>query len=237
MGRGQDADDPLDYHDLYRDAVRAASNESILVEVGTFVGRSAIKMATMIAESEKSIAFFAIDTWCGSCGTDPVQDNHLDRYLGGGLESGKAWDMFVENVRQWNVSHLIHPLRMLSVIAAQQFADQSIDFVFIDASHTYAGVMCDIYAWYPKVRGGGIIAGHDYIRGWDGVIKAVDEFFGPRAIEIHPPQSWLFRKPADAAYQPQGYARRAVEPLVLSSGDTSNEQYPARKPVILPRGW
>jgi len=70
-----------------------------------------------------------------------------------------------------------------SVIAAQQVEDQSLDFVFIDADHSYEAVKADILAWRPKIRTGGIIAGHDYKgfrdrRGDYGVSRAVHEIFG-----------------------------------------------------------
>jgi hypothetical protein len=49
-----------------------------------------------------------------------------------------------------------------SVEAAKQFEDGYFDFVYIDASHTYEAVVADLEAWYPKIRKGGMIAGHDY---------------------------------------------------------------------------
>lgn len=54
-------------------------------------------------------------------------------------------------------------LRMLSVEAAQKIPDRSLDFVYIDARHDYCGVREDIQAYYPKLRPGGILAGHDYL--------------------------------------------------------------------------
>jgi len=65
-------------------------------------------------------------------------------------------------------------IKDFSVNAAPRIPDHSLDFVFIDALHTYDAVKADIRAWYPKVRPGGIVAGHDY--NWPGVRQAVDEF-------------------------------------------------------------
>ncbi len=57
--------------------------------------------------------------------------------------------------------------------------DQSLDFVFLDASHTYEDVKNDICLWLPKVRYGGVLAGDDYTDKFsDGVVKAVDEQLG-----------------------------------------------------------
>jgi hypothetical protein len=66
-----------------------------------------------------------------------------------------------------------------SVEAAKDVPDGSLDFVFIDALHEYEHVKEDIHTWYPKVRKGGILSGHDYYvskSGKVGVMKAVDEF-------------------------------------------------------------
>ena len=64
--------------------------------------------------------------------------------------------------------------RMRTVDAAALVEDGSLDFVFIDADHTYEGCKADIIAWTPKVREGGMISGHDY--NWPSVKRAVDEF-------------------------------------------------------------
>ena len=63
--------------------------------------------------------------------------------------------------------------------AATLFEDNSVDFVFIDADHQYESVKKDITAWYPKIKIGGIMSGHDYISKF-GVADAVNSFFGKR---------------------------------------------------------
>jgi hypothetical protein len=55
---------------------------------------------------------------------------------------------------------------------------QPVDFVFIDAEHTYEGVLQDINAWMPHVRSGGLITGHDYKHvNFPGLTKAVHKVF------------------------------------------------------------
>ena len=71
-----------------------------------------------------------------------------------------------------------HVLWMESVPAAQRFG-QELDFVFIDADHTYLAVKADIQAWAPKIKTGGLLCGHDYGTGRGtpaGVKRAVDEY-------------------------------------------------------------
>ena len=53
-------------------------------------------------------------------------------------------------------------VRKMSVEAAADFADGSLDFVFIDANHGLRWVVEDLCAWAPKVRPGGVVSGHDY---------------------------------------------------------------------------
>ena len=74
-------------------------------------------------------------------------------------------------------------LRMYSHEAALCFPDGFFDYVYIDADHTYAAVCQDIATWYPKVRSGGILAGHDFLHHTVpqtgvafGVVEAVTEF-------------------------------------------------------------
>lgn len=54
-------------------------------------------------------------------------------------------------------------LRMPSSEAARHVPDGSLDFVFIDAIHTFQHVTEDYNRWFPKLRIGGIIAGDDYV--------------------------------------------------------------------------
>jgi len=75
------------------------------------------------------------------------------------------------------------PLKMTSLDAAKLYEDASLDFVFIDASHEYEDVKNDINAWLPKVKMGGVIAGHDYP--WESVAKAVHEVLADEIIRTN----------------------------------------------------
>lgn len=54
---------------------------------------------------------------------------------------------------------------MWSVDAAATMPDSSLDFVYLDARHDFCGVLADIVAWWPKLKRGGIFAGHDFCDG------------------------------------------------------------------------
>jgi hypothetical protein len=96
--------------------------------------------------------------------------------------------------------------RMTSTDAAGRVLAASADFVYVDARHDFASVLEDLKHWVPKVRPGGIIAGHDYLdgrlpEGEFGVKSAVDGFFGARRMRVshtlldRPWRSWLVTIP------------------------------------------
>ena len=84
--------------------------------------------------------------------------------------------------------------RMLSVQAAAEIKDDSLDFVFIDGDHSYEGVKADIQAWYPKVKEKSWISGHDWGKLNKGnVEKAVREFFNDK-FELGCNSTWFVQK-------------------------------------------
>lgn len=96
--------------------------------------------------------------------------------------------------------------RMESANAASTFADDSLDYVYLDANHRFDAVSVDLRLWYPKLRTGGIMAGHDFLdgelpEGSFGVASAVREFVrsinvGLRVTSEPAWPSWYFQKPS-----------------------------------------
>jgi predicted O-methyltransferase YrrM len=87
--------------------------------------------------------------------------------------------------------------RSRSVEAASAFADDALDWVYIDGDHTYEAVKADLEAYYRTVKPGGYLAGDDYgLAGWwgDGVTRAVDEFAANAQLTIIGTQ-FLLQKP------------------------------------------
>jgi hypothetical protein len=176
--------------DIYARFVAAAEGPSVAVELGAWKGRSTCFMGVEIANSGKPIAFFTVDTWGGSAGETGYEDADL--------AGGKLFDVFRANIGP--VADVVKPIQADTVEAAARFADGSIDFLYIDASHTYRGVMRDLAAWFPKVRTGGTLAGDDWCNeqgGELGVRHAVIDFFGRHAKDVvvlpgsQPNPDWL----------------------------------------------
>jgi len=77
-------------------------------------------------------------------------------------------------------------IRGKSLDAVCDFADQSLDFVYIDAAHDFDNVVQDIIQWSAKVKHGGVIAGHDYYQHrYGGVVPAVDAY-----VRAHQIATW-----------------------------------------------
>lgn len=78
-------------------------------------------------------------------------------------------------------------LKMTSSAAAPTILDGSLDFVYIDGNHLLEHVLNDLRLWVPKVRPGGIVAGHDYLtkkpKSFIQVQRAVDQYATDHAID------------------------------------------------------
>ena len=85
----------------------------------------------------------------------------------------------------------IRVIRDWSLNAVKLFKDGFFDFCYIDADHTEEAVYADLCAWYPKVRAGGVLAGHDYLEHTlpcgvkFGVIPALARFTKELKLELH----------------------------------------------------
>jgi predicted O-methyltransferase YrrM len=165
---------------LYAAMVKQAINGMHFVEVGSWKGKSASFMAVEIINSGKSIKFDCVDTWLGDAGEGMAEDPYI--------KSGTLFEHFLDNMKP--VEGYFTPIRESSVKAAELYEDNSLDFVFIDAAHDYDNVFADVHAWWPKVKEGGIISGHDYYH--PPVRQAVNECL--HNVEDINGCCWLVRK-------------------------------------------
>lgn len=158
----------FDFEELYKE-ILDKHQTGHFVEVGSWLGKSASYMAEMIVKSGKKIQFDCVDLWSLD-GNDPWYADAIQFY-------GDIFTQFQNNLEK--TGYKVGIKRMESVEAAKLYEDESLDFVFIDANHQYYWVKNDIRAWLPKVKKGGIIAGHDFSDsdGHKGVVQAVKEAF------------------------------------------------------------
>ena len=120
----------------------------IAVEVGSWKGFS----TSVIARSIKSWngKVYAVDHWKGNEGVEHHGLAHTD----------DIFSIFRTNMKTQKLDN-IYPMVMDSVDASRIFLDGSVDFIFIDADHRYSGIKNDLQHWLPKIKKGGIVAGHD----------------------------------------------------------------------------
>jgi hypothetical protein len=166
-----------------RDEIPALLNARGLTGRAAEIGVKTGKYSDYLLRNWKGGQLVSVDPWLSA---DPTE--YRDR-------SNVSQEAFEEYYRQ--TRELLAPYdsrsdiwRLTSLEAAERVPDGSLDFVYIDARHDYESVLEDLEAWFPKVKPGGILAGHDYAdgnlpQGDFGVKSAVDEFFGVRGLPVH----------------------------------------------------
>ncbi len=142
---------------------------------GAEIGVETGKYSKVLLDNNPNVHLHLVDAWKAYKGyRDHVTQSKVDGLL------ATAQDRLKDD------THRITFHRAYSLEAAKQFKDGSLDFVYIDANHALPYVMDDICAWEPKVRKGGMVAGHDYCKRGPGkyqchVVQAVhaytDAFF------------------------------------------------------------
>ena len=138
----------------------------LAVEVGVAAGGH----SSMILKEWAGKHLYMVDVW------DAAHD----------YGTGK-WQEWLENCQKLATANpgRATVVRKPSADASREFADDSLDFVFIDADHSYRAVKSDIESWWPKMKPGGLLAGHDYIECPSyGVIRAVGEFVAANGLPL-----------------------------------------------------
>lgn len=158
------------------------------VEVGCKAGQTTGAILKMVPDAR----VIAIDPW------QPMPQQK-------GVEKGETyedWDFakieaeFIANVGENKAR--CDQWRMPSLMAASAYMASSKlaspDLIFIDAAHDYDSVMDDIRAWWPMVKEGGMLAGHDFNHKWPSVQRAVAESFDLLQVGVGPDSVWFVIK-------------------------------------------
>ncbi len=157
----------FDFETIYNKMVSKAVDGSVFVEIGLLKGKSFNYLATELVNRN-------ID----------VELHGIDKLL---------LTEFIETLPRYSDKKIKISLHQMdSIKASKCYEDKSIDFLFIDSDHTYEYTLQEIKAWLPKVKDGGYIGGHDYVKEYPGVIKAVNEIFvGLKELKIIG-SGWLY---------------------------------------------
>jgi len=138
-------------------------------EIGVANGTTTKKILQYCPE----VFLFAVDRWENVEKPDDLGDRLEDEnYVGMyNWDAEAGFRKFSNNIRPYKSR--VQVLKGDSVEMADQVKDGSLDFIFIDADHSYQGVIRDLAAWVPKLRVGGMLSGHDIHLA--GVHRAVSE--------------------------------------------------------------
>ena len=143
---------------------RHLGNVCFGVEIGVAYGSTTIALL----EEFPSLYLYAIDPYVPYDPKDTMS-----------MSTERMDEMYEFAKNRFEGKH-IKLVRKTSAEASKFITDDSLDFAFIDAVHRYEAVREDIGIWYPKIRPGGFLTGHDYCEYWPGIQKAVNE----RAAEL-----------------------------------------------------
>jgi len=144
---------------LIYDIIAGYGNGSV---TGVELGVRRASLTTYLLANFPNLSLIAVDLWAESPEieeTHPHEENYRKTLA--------ALEPFGDRAKI---------LRMLTTEAAGEVEDKSVDFVYIDATHTFEAVSAELRAWLPKIKADGWIMGHDYCADWAGVKLAVDEY-------------------------------------------------------------
>jgi len=162
-------------------------------EIGSWKG----DFAAVILASRRPQRLHLVDPWEYHA-DDERADADLER---GARQMDEVYESVLERFRSEIERGQVLVQRQRSLDAAASFADESLDWVYIDGDHAYEAVKGDLEAYYRVVKPGGFLAGDDYgvaggsqclsadgaplLIGWggDGIRRAVDEF-ADRCAEV-----------------------------------------------------
>jgi cephalosporin hydroxylase len=170
---------PVDTHGwgghgaFFRPLVRQLDPQ-LIIEVGTWKGRSAMTMADELKKLDGGGQILCVDTWLGATefiGAPPGDSRDVQPING----YPSVYYQFLANVVRANLSKQIVPFPQTSANAERYLRGKvKAELIYVDGSHEYSDVLDDLISYMNLLSPGGILCGDDYCEHWDGVVKAVD---------------------------------------------------------------
>ena len=142
-------------------------------KVGAEVGVAGARYSKAICELNPEVKLYLIDPW----------ERYKETPRGGKQEQhDRNWELAHERLQGFDVVFM----KGFSMDRVREFENDSLDFVYIDAHHSFDFVMQDIIEWTKRVKKGGIVSGHDYYSfRWAGVMEAVDVYVKVHELELN----------------------------------------------------
>jgi len=132
------------------DSARAVPPGGLVVEIGSFRGRSAIVMARALADGARLVA---IDPHAGGDRGPQEIAAEAER----GEEDNRR---FLANLSAAGVAERVEHVRLMSSDALGS-VDAQIDVLYVDGAHRFGPARDDLVRWGARVREGGTMLVHD----------------------------------------------------------------------------
>jgi hypothetical protein len=174
---------------------KSAESRLFGAEIGVFTGA----LSALLLD-RPDLNLIMVDSWKGD-GKDYIGDSG-DWHSRLSQAKQDEYRKCAERIAA-EAGHRARVLAMPSNEAVHFVPDASLDFVFIDADHSYEGCKRDVEMWARKVKPGGLLSGHDY-GNTDfedfGVTRAVDEYVAAHnhELELGDNFTWFVRLPSEA---------------------------------------
>jgi hypothetical protein len=126
-----------------------SSNAKTGVEIGVFKG----EFSKRILQGWNG-RMYLIDPW-RPLGEEYLDSSNHNHHL-------DAYSKTAESIKGFEDRAFM--LRGLSSQLVDLFQDESLDWVYIDGNHAYDYVKQDLKMWWPKLKPGGLMSGHDFLQ-------------------------------------------------------------------------
>ena len=159
--------------------LEALPKNGVIAEIGVFRGHHAVSMFNICQPTELVL----VDPWKNAVGQF--------KYKWANMNQMDLEILHTNVVNHFRNTPSVKVVRKGSLDAAVDYPDHYFDWVYIDANHEYEPVMKDLKAWFPKIKKGGYLCGHDYsdapriLAKGDGVFFALNDLCEEHGLEVN----------------------------------------------------
>ena len=183
-------------HELSELLASGVPEDSYILEIGSFIGNSAIEWARAGQKNGRNTTVVCIDSWLGDVGMWTQRGKWLGpRGING---EPRLFEQFLANVYASGFSDQILPVRMSSVVGLKYFAHLTSTgritrphVIYLDSAHEYPETELEIRAAWDLLPAGGFLVGDDYDDFWPAVQQSVNEF-ASYSSSIEPPAAYCY---------------------------------------------
>jgi hypothetical protein len=155
---------------------------TIGAEIGVWEGG----LTQIILEDMKPKKIYLVDPWM-------LYPDFIEELKGAGFVGGRYEkyfdqklydDMYTRVINKFSGNKTVEVMRGMSEDMANRIPNFHLDWAYIDGSHKEKYVYKDLVAWWPKIKIGGILCGHDFT--FPGIPPALERFSNGMSLVVWP---------------------------------------------------